>query len=350
MAKKNVMIISYDLISGGSELNAYKITKYIPNNYFWVSLGKVRKTSLFDNKNIKKFFFLNHSFFKFFQSLIILKNIIKKNKVSTIYSLGLYPNLLSCIVSLLTNVKVIITRRNEISNKNKIIYLFHHLVIIYLSDLIETNSKFIYEKSKKNFFLKKKIIYNKNLIEPHIYAGTRAKLLKRKKNTKIIGYSGNLRPVKDPELLKNTLNLILKNKNNLIVIVGRDYKNYFKDLKKKYKKRIFWLKFLPRNKMKKFYNSIDLLLLTSKSEGSPNVVAESFSNGVPVVTVPLNGIKGLIIDSYNGKISKNRNLSEIYNSFLYVNKNLIKLSRNSKKFFNSNFHFRNTLLKISKYL
>ena len=34
MNKKNFCIISYDLISGGSELNAKKIINHIDNNYF----------------------------------------------------------------------------------------------------------------------------------------------------------------------------------------------------------------------------------------------------------------------------------------------------------------------------
>ena len=47
--RKNVCIISYDLISGGSELNAKKIINHIENNYFWVSLSRKKKKRIFEN-------------------------------------------------------------------------------------------------------------------------------------------------------------------------------------------------------------------------------------------------------------------------------------------------------------
>ena len=58
--KKNVCIITYDILAGGSELNAKKIIKYIDNNYYWIS---IKKNIIFIYR-IKRIKFLNFRVFK----------------------------------------------------------------------------------------------------------------------------------------------------------------------------------------------------------------------------------------------------------------------------------------------
>ena len=99
-----------------------------------------------------------------------------------------------------------------------------------------------------------------------------------------------------------------------------------------------------------FYKTIDILVITSKSEGSPNIVPEAFANGVPVATVPISSIKGIVINKFNGSISKNRNPHELVKSIIYINNNLERLKRNSKLFFDKKFIFKKTIKKISKYI
>ena len=82
-----------------------------------------------------------------------------------------------------------------------------------------------------------------------------------------------------------------------------------------------------------FYKSIDFLLMTSKSEGSPNIIVEALSNGVPTVSVPIKANDGLIINNYNGIISKDRSPNEFFNAILKAKNSKKKLSKKFKAFF-----------------
>ena len=76
-----------------------------------------------------------------------------------------------------------------------------------------------------------------------------------------------------------------------------------------------------------FYNSIDLLLMTSKSEGSPNVVLEAQSNGVPTVSVPIDANEGIIKNNYNGVIINNRDPNSFFNGVIKA----IRTEKNCQK-------------------
>jgi glycosyltransferase involved in cell wall biosynthesis len=352
MKRNQTMIITYEILSGGSELNALKITKYIQNNYFWISLGSKRSLKEFKNKNIKKFYFLNFNILKLLSSIKKINKIIKKKKISTIYAIGLYPGLIASVVKIFCRVKIITTKRNEMNFFNRIKYFPVLLFMNYMSDIIETNSLSIFNKFKHNKFLKKKVIFTNNIIEKEIYTGHKTFLLdkKRSKNIKIIGMALNIRPVKDPLLIKKIIDIILNEKLFKFFIVGRDKDNFWKKIVRKHNNKIYWKNSLPTKQMKNFYNTIDMLLITSKSEGSPNIIPEAFANKVPVATVPISAIKGIVINKFNGSISKNRNPHELVKSIIYIKNNLEKLKRNSKLFFEEKFIFKKTIKKISKYI
>ena len=180
-----------------------------------------------------------------------------------------------------------------------------------MSDIIETNSLSIFNKFKNNKFLKKKVVFTNNIIEKKIYNGHKSSLFDKKttKKIKIIGMALNIRPVKDPLLIKKIIDIVLNEKLFKFLVVGRDKDNFWKKIVRKHKNKIFWQNSLPPKKMKNFYNTIDILLITSKSEGSPNIIPEAFANKVPVATVPIPAIEGIVINKLNGSISKNRNPS-----------------------------------------
>ena len=61
------------------------------------------------------------------------------------------------------------------------------------------------------------------------------------------------------------------------------------------------LKFIGRqNQIPGILKSCCLFLLTSKSEGMPNVILEAMASGLPVVTTPVDGVKEIIEDGING--------------------------------------------------
>ena len=64
------------------------------------------------NKHFINVKVLNFTSFNFFKNFNIIKNEINLNKVDLIHSLGIIPNLYSYFLSLVTDVKTIITQRS----------------------------------------------------------------------------------------------------------------------------------------------------------------------------------------------------------------------------------------------
>ena len=100
------------------------------------------------------------------------------------------------------------------------------------------------------------------------------------------------------------------------------------------------MNFIDPKKMFYFYNSIDLLLMTSKSEGSPNVVLEALSNGVPTVSVPIEANEGIVINNYNGVIINNRDPNKFFNGVI----NAIRIRKNCQR--TQNYILKKNLILI----
>ncbi|HEX7325146.1 MAG TPA: glycosyltransferase [Rhodanobacteraceae bacterium] len=57
---------------------------------------------------------------------------------------------------------------------------------------------------------------------------------------------------------------------------------------------------VPAAGMRSRYASADVLVLTSRSEGRPNVVVEALAAGVPVIATDIEGVRGLVRDGDTG--------------------------------------------------
>jgi glycosyltransferase involved in cell wall biosynthesis len=157
--------------------------------------------------------------------------------------------------------------------------------------------------------------------------------------------------VKNPVLLRDVIEKICNSKNNIIFkIVGRDYLKTYSNLTKKFANKIFWRKHMFNEEIYSFYKSIDILLITSLYESSPNIIYEAFSNGVPVVSTPNVGSKDLIKNNYDGYLSADFSAKNIVRGINAVKSNLKFFSQNSKSTFDLKYSFDKNLKKILKYL
>lgn len=95
------------------------------------------------------------------------------------------------------------------------------------------------------------------------------------------GYIGRYHPVKNQKLLIDAINLLDSEESNLnFIIAGRDLSpDKFDYVTKNI--NIKWLGEI--SDVQNFYKNIDVLILTSRSEGFPNVIGEAMSFGIPVI-------------------------------------------------------------------
>jgi glycosyltransferase involved in cell wall biosynthesis len=106
------------------------------------------------------------------------------------------------------------------------------------------------------------------------------------KQEKLFGLVGRIDPMKDHHTFLKAIAIAQQqNTKARFVCVGNGPKE-FQDSLKAYAssigvKNIIWAG--PRNNMPAVYNALDFLVLSSKGEGFPNVVAEAMACGIPCI-------------------------------------------------------------------
>lgn len=110
-------------------------------------------------------------------------------------------------------------------------------------------------------------------------------------------YVGRLDPVKNLELLFDSLSIILEKHGNIaeLIVVGdgtkmEDYIDYCHTININDSVSFEgW-----SNNVVKYYNSSDILVMTSLSEGQPTVILEAHSCGIPVVSTNVGAVNEMV--------------------------------------------------------
>jgi glycosyltransferase involved in cell wall biosynthesis len=322
--KKKVILITGQLTFGGSEVQIIKIAQQLKKNKIDVKIvslvfGKYKKIVIpkkikidyikTTNKNYKVEknyllkhklnFFFNKSIFNDFEKLQLFKlyDYLKKEKPEIVYAhLDFY-----CII---TGILSIYLKINNaiLSTRSSPIYNFTFYRLYYKSAYKALHKfkkiKFVNNSKKNsnlyNIWLKFpkgtfKTIYN-------IFDFNKKYKIKKIKshtneNSIKIGSVLRFDPEKNPiYLLKLMHYLVTKNHNCICYIVGD---GSMKEVMKKYiKKNNLKNKIiLTDNKINiiDYFNFFDIFLLTSKHEGTPNVLLEAQSVGTPVICTNVGG-------------------------------------------------------------
>lgn len=152
-----------------------------------------------------------------------------------------------------------------------------------------------------------------NGIVPSAYDGARAARKRRRSERTndevIVGFMGRIVPIKDVKtLIRSAYHVLRRCPNAEFLLAGpteedEDYLNSCQELVSQLGIGDK-LKFIGRQKPADFLASIDIMLLTSISEGLPLVVLEAFSASVPMVSTDVGACRELI----EGRTSADRDL------------------------------------------
>lgn len=150
-------------------------------------------------------------------------------------------------------------------------------------------------------------------------------------------FLGRLVEQKNPERLIEIVKLLVKEQKNLkVAIVGDgDKKNIIKQLinLNNLNKNIDMLGF--QQNPYPILNNSKLLIMTSFREGTPMVVLEALCLGKPIISTPVDGLKDIIKNNYNGYlINNNKEFAKTINEILKDENKLKKLSKNAIDYFN----------------
>lgn len=140
---------------------------------------------------------------------------------------------------------------------------------------------------------------------------------------------------KNPERLIELIELIKQNKTSIkLAIVGDGEKkeeiiNLIKEKKLSKNIKIFGFQDNPYP----ILNNSQLLILTSRWEGTPMVALEAQALGKPIISTPVDGMKKIIKNDYNGYLSEN-NVDLVNHVISYLDeKTYLNLSKNVKENF-----------------
>ena len=302
--RKKIYFYYPNIINDGVKRTFEVYYNYLKKKYNVILITNSNKKII---KNISKIKIIEPEFnfikkFKILNSILCtIKIIFLKQRKDIIFSLDNHFYLL--ILKLIGfNFKLIIRTPNPIFNiynkhelkffKNKGFTNKFEIYFYKLADLVIT-----YSKQNQLSLIKKFQV--KNAEHVNNFFEKKRPLKKIKKKQYNIFFIGRYVVSKDPIFyLKNMIKLF--NKVNIkVYLLGEGYLNpELKSIAKNYKKNIKFLKF-TNNPFKKYQKKIDLLCVTSKFDGTPNVLGEAIAYSVPCVAPKHVGLANLLLD--NGK-------------------------------------------------
>lgn len=143
---------------------------------------------------------------------------------------------------------------------------------------------------------------------------------------------GNLSAYKDQNtLLRALAELLIKKKNVELHIIGKgplEEKLKFEAQKLKIDNRVFFHGFVPwGEELFKYYDSADLFVLSSLTEGMPRVILESLARGLPVVSTRVSGAIEVLPDDCIVPVGDYKSLSFVIENLMVNRARLNQLSK-----------------------
>ena len=356
---------------GGAEQNLLNLLKNSNNSLFNHTVVSLSDEGIL-GKEIKKLniklYCLNinkNSFFlikiiRYFISIFRLSIIIKKNKSQIVQTWLHHSDLLGLICCFLLRHKNLIWSIRCSFLKIEFIS-FTNILLMKLLGIFSKFPKIIIFNSYVGYRAhtqigyspkKYKIIYNgvdTSKFKPDL--DLRKKIRKKlniSERIRVIGYVGKYEKIKDINTFLLSVKCIQEKFNDSkIIMIGNnlDYKNKIlvKEIKDKKLNNFYLLgNVININEM---ILSFDLLLLTSKSEGLPNVLIESMASGTGCISTNVGDVSKILEKNYICKIGDYKSICNASIKYLRSSavskKNLIK--KNIKKISN-NYN----ILNISK--
>jgi len=342
-----IVHIIQSLESGGAEQALSKLVNHDLNNEHIIVLLFESKVhyDLNENVNIINFNFKN-TFKDRIKILRKLKIIIRKSNPDIVHT-WMNSNFFAPILKRTFNqTKFIISIRHGLNKKYSI--LDKPIINKYFTKLDGTI--FVSNSSKKEFsattiqFPNKKVIQNGFEKEKYLYAYNPMHQVFN------FAYIGRKSKVKNQDMLIKAFDEFSKDKMNVkLLIAGKNMEEkYFEENISDINKLKF--KWFEEQKYPfEIYRKTDALILTSESEGFPNVIGEAMSIGVPVITTNA-GESFEIIGNTGFKIEKNvESLVEMLESIYHSPKVLLEKSKQAYKKVHKDYSIEKIVNEYNEY-
>jgi len=140
-----------------------------------------------------------------------------------------------------------------------------------------------------------------------------------------IGFVGRLSPEKGPDVFIEAARILAGHSAMFeFYIAGQGtLRNQLQDqaYKNDLGDKIHFLGFLGQEELKEFYQSLNVLLVTSHTEGLPMTILEAQAMNVPVVATDVGGVGEIIEHGINGLLEKDNNAEGLAQKVLFLWRN-----------------------------
>ncbi len=299
--RKKIYFFYPNIINDGIRRTFEIYNNFLKKKYDIVLVTNSNKKLIKDSKNIKTQRLKINIFqkIKFLNSILcVIKFFQNKDKNKIIFSLD--DHLFLLILKLLgLNFKLILRTPNPIYNlynkselkfiNNKGFTNKYQLYLYRFADLVITYSKSNALSLKKKFKVKNAYHVNNYFKKFEIKK-------KRKKKYYNIFFIGRFVDSKDPVFFLKNLIYLLNKLNIKIYLIGEgDLLRKLKNISKSYKDKIKIFKYIKKP-FKKYHQIIDLFCVTSKFDGTPNVLGEAIGYSVPCVAPRDAGLSNILLN------------------------------------------------------
>jgi glycosyltransferase involved in cell wall biosynthesis len=214
----------------------------------------------------------------------------------------------------------------------EIIFDINTIIAFYLSDKISTYTKDYAKNSRvMKFFLKKFIPlippfknYSQIKSDKKIFL----KLNQLKKKYYLVGFAGRFVEEKGFDILLKSIPFVLKKTKKVrFVFAGETnifYEKFYQHLIpeiKKYKNYLIFLGMLDDKQLKSFYRSLDIFVLSSRSDCFSLVQIEAMLNRIPVIAPNIPGARIPVKKTGFGLLFEKENYQDLAHKIVYLLKN-----------------------------
>ncbi|HEY0668392.1 MAG TPA: glycosyltransferase [Sphingobacteriaceae bacterium] len=309
--KKKVYFILSHLGAGGSERVFWILSQYFDKSVYDVSLVLLDSRNPFFSTDLTGVNIINLNSIKASYSFFKLRKLIREEKPFAVFTTGAHINTLLSCVSLFAHIPKLIGRESSVADiMNKLGGVKERFWDLFVGVTYKRFNVAVCQSVEIKHSLAKHyhVPPGKLVVIPNPVLSTSILVKTQVKSEKKIILVGRLAVEKGIfRLLKVMRNLP---QEYSLTIAGEG------PLKKDIIKEIDSLQLSDRVQLTGLVNNIteliakhDLMVLSSVTEGFPNVVLESLAVGVPVVSFQVGGIQAILKNHFNGYIIPQDDLS-----------------------------------------
>ena len=348
----NILHISRTMGQGGAEKVVYQICKEVNENMFIASTGGSLEEEL-TNSGVKHYTIPDingKNPFIMIKTFIILKKIIKKEKIDIIHShhrMAAFYSRLLCLFN--KKIKRVYTAHNVFYNKKKLLnFSLKGSKIIAVGNGVKNNLINFYNIDSNNI----EVIYN-SIEKPLNINDPQDEIIKNKGKKKFIGTIGRLSDQKGIDVFLKAMSLIIQKDSETygFIIGDGELRNELESLcnNLNIQNNIIFLGY--RRDVLSLIKCMDFIVLASRWEGFPLTPIETFMVGKTIIVSNIDGNNEIVIDNYNGLLFEKDNVKELANNMeilLNEKDKLKKLEKNAVKDYLDKYSYKTFIEKYSR--